>query len=86
MPTSICQACAKLMRNKSDFPRGNFSSDYCAECVDDKGHLKSRQVIRENMIRFRIMNHHISEEEAVEIVDNLMQTLPAWVGRKTPVA
>nr|MBN2278827.1 hypothetical protein [candidate division Zixibacteria bacterium] len=85
MPTSICQACARLMRSKNDYPRGNFSSEFCSECVDERGHLKPRKIIRENMIRFRIEHHNISEEEAIEIVDNLMPALPAWMGQKATV-
>ncbi|PKK84226.1 MAG: hypothetical protein CVT49_04465 [candidate division Zixibacteria bacterium HGW-Zixibacteria-1] len=78
MPTSICKACARLMKEKTDFPRGNFDSDYCADCVDNKGNLKPREIIRVNMIRYRVNNTGISQEEAAEIVDNLMRSLPAW--------
>ncbi|MEW5923646.1 MAG: zinc ribbon domain-containing protein [Candidatus Zixiibacteriota bacterium] len=78
MPTSICKACARLMKEKTDFPRGNFDSDYCVDCVDSKGNLKPREIIRVNMIRYRVNNTGISQEEAAEIVDNLMRSLPAW--------
>ncbi|RKX28689.1 MAG: hypothetical protein DRP46_08280 [Candidatus Zixiibacteriota bacterium] len=84
MPTSICKACARLMKEKEDFPRGNFDSDYCASCVDHKGNLKPRDIIRVNMIRYRVNNTGVSEEEAAEIVDNLMRSLPAWNKPKTP--
>lgn len=78
MQTSTCQACGRIMREKSDFPRGNFSSDYCSNCVDHKGMLKPREIIRVNMIRCRVNEKGMDQEEAVEIVDNLMPSLPAW--------
>lgn len=78
MPTATCRACGKPMKNKSDFPRGNFSSEYCADCVDARGVLMPRDAIRQNMIRFQMKHNGLSEEEAIEIVDNLMQSLPAW--------
>jgi hypothetical protein len=66
------------MRDKSDFPRGNFSSEFCADCVDEKGCLKSRSIIRENMIKERVEKRGLSMEEAAESVDNLMKYLPMW--------
>ncbi len=68
------------MREKSDFPRGNFSSYYCSDCVDKTGRLRPRAVIRENMIRCRVKNNGLTQEEAAEAVDNLMKRLPAWSG------
>jgi len=81
MTTATCQACVRIMREKSDFPRGNFSSLYCADCVDEKGNLKPREVIRKNMINYRMKNNGLSEEEATEVVDNLMRSLAVWNGK-----
>jgi len=81
MRTATCQTCARVMREKSDFPRGNFSSEYCSECVDPRGLLKSREEIRIQMIRYRMTRNGMSEEEAVEQVDNIMRRLPAWAKR-----
>lgn len=78
MPTSICQACGRLMRYRHDFPRGNYASHYCSTCVDHKGNLKPREIVRINMIRYRVNEHGMDQNEAAEIVDNLMPTLPAW--------
>jgi hypothetical protein len=78
MPVSTCQTCARPMREKTDFPRGNFSSGFCADCVDEKGRVKPKAVIRENMIQYRIRNNGLNEIEATEAVDNLMKRLPVW--------
>ncbi len=78
MPTPTCQTCARAMRDKSDFPRGNFSSVFCTDCVDEKGQVKSKSEIRQNMIRYRVEKTGLTLEEATEAVDNLMQRLPAW--------
>ena len=78
MATATCRACGREMRLKTDYPRGNFSSEYCCDCVDGCGRLKPREIIRVNMIRRRVNYHRISEEEATEIVDNLMRRIPMW--------
>lgn len=78
MPTSTCQTCARPMRDKADFPRGNFSSAYCSDCVDARGILKSRDEIRAQMIQLRVSRQGMTEDEAVEQVDNLLRRLPAW--------
>jgi hypothetical protein len=74
------------MREKKDFPRGNFSSIYCADCVDARGVLKRREIIRVNMIRRRIRSHGLNLEEAAELVDNLMKSMPLWNGKGAPVS
>jgi len=86
MPTAICQACARVMRDKADFPRGNFSSDFCVDCVDECGRLKPRDVIRNDMIKYRTTCNGLSEEEAIEAVDHLMERLPVWRPRKQRVS
>ena len=85
MSTATCQACVKIMREKSDYPRGNFSSIYCADCVDEKGNLKPREIVRQNMIDYRMKHNGLSEEEATEMVDNLMKRLAVWKGSKARV-
>lgn len=71
------------MRDKADFPRGNYSSEYCADCVDARGILKSREQIRAQMIQLRIQRNGMTEDEATEQVDNLLRRLPAWNRQKT---
>ncbi len=78
MPTATCQTCARPMRDKADFPRGNFSSEYCTDCLDARGILKSREQIRAQMIQLRITRNGMTEDEAAEQVDNLLRRLPAW--------
>ncbi|MFH2036145.1 MAG: zinc ribbon domain-containing protein [Candidatus Zixiibacteriota bacterium] len=78
MPTPICQACGCKMRTRSDYPRGNFSSEFCVKCLDPKGNIKSKEIIRINMIRCRVNELGMDQEEAVEVVDNLMKSLPFW--------
>jgi len=73
------------MRDKCDFPRGNFSSEFCSECVNEKGLVKPKAEIRQNMIRYRVEKNGLSVEEATEAVDNLMQRLPAWINAKAAV-
>lgn len=85
MPTSTCQTCARAMRDKSDFPRGNFSSLFCADCVDEKGQVRPKSEIRQHMIRYRVEKTGLTLEEATEAVDNLMQRLPAWKATKVTV-
>ncbi len=85
MATATCQACVRIMREKSDYPRGNFSSIFCADCVDEKGNLKPREAIRKNMIDYRVKFNGMSEEEATEMVDNLMKRLAVWNGNKARV-
>ena len=85
MATATCQACVRIMREKSDFPRGNFSSNYCVDCVDEKGNLKPREVIRQNMIDYRVKFSGMSEKEATEAVDNLMKRLAVWNDSKARV-
>jgi hypothetical protein len=85
MVAKSCQACGKVMSRRTDFPRGNFSSRYCADCVDASGQLKPKEIIRANLIRIRVRTQKIDPDEAREIIDNLMQTLPAWRRQKTSV-
>ncbi len=82
MPVSTCKTCGRVMREMKDYPRGNFSSDFCCECVDEKGILRPKKVIRQNMIRYRVKSSGLTEEEAIESVDNLMSHLPAWRERQ----
>jgi hypothetical protein len=85
MATSTCQSCTRIMREKSDYPRGNFSSIYCTDCVDEKGNLKPQEVVRQNMINYRIKHNGLSEEEATESVNNLMKHLAVWNGARAQV-
>jgi len=86
MPTPICQACGCKMRNKADFPRGNYASEFCVKCLDPKGNIKPFEIIRINMIRCRVNELGIAQDEAAQIVDNLMKSLPFWRNKKIGVA
>jgi hypothetical protein len=78
MPAVTCWACGRLMNDKKDFPRGNFSSDFCSECVDKKGRLKPMEEIRRNLIDQKVKTCGLSVEEASELVDNILRQLPTW--------
>jgi hypothetical protein len=82
MPVATCQTCARVMRDKNDFPRGNFSSEFCVNCVDEKGMIKPKDIIREDMIHHRIKHSGLDEDEARELVENLLERLPAWRAKR----
>ncbi len=78
MPNRNCESCGKVMKNKADFPRGNYSSRFCADCVDERGNLKTLNEIRENLIEYYINKKKYFEDEAVELVDNRLKNIPLW--------
>lgn len=80
MEKSTCQACVRIMKEESDFPSRNFSSAYCVDCVDEKGNLKSKEAVRQNMINYRMKYNGMTEERATEVVDDLMPRIPTWKG------
>ena len=82
MTTATCLACHRVMRDISDFPRGNYSSDFCADCVDESGHLRPYNAIRQIMIDRRLKSGGLDLSEATELVDNLLITIPLWNSKK----
>ena len=83
MSARNCESCGKLMRDNSDFPRGNFSSNYCSSCVDAGGRLLPRELIRVNMIRMRVNSKRMDESEAAELVDGTREAVE-WIRSLLP--
>jgi hypothetical protein len=58
---------------------GNDESNvYCVHCTDSSGKLKSKEEVREGMIKFFMNRKKKSREDAEKFVDDYMSQMPAW--------
>ncbi len=74
----VCQSCGMPMETPEMHGGGIERNPYCVYCTDAQGHLKSRQQVREGMIRFYMDAMGKSRAEAEHVVDVTMADLPAW--------
>ena len=74
----VCQSCGMPMKVAKDHGGKDTNNPYCVYCTDEAGKLKSRQEVREGMIRFYMSQMAKSREEAEKSVDEHMKNLPAW--------
>ncbi len=88
----ICESCGMPMDDPSDFGGGKTDNKYCIHCCDEAGTLKSREEVRSGMIQFLMSpdgeeqfgEKVESQEEASVIVDEIMDTMPAWGAKSEP--
>lgn len=73
-----CDSCGMPMREAEDHGGGDWDNPYCVHCTDETGKLKSRQQVREGMVRLYMSRMGKPKEEAAEFVDRQMKKLPAW--------
>ena len=68
----------KNMRELDEHGGGDWNNPYCAQCTDKNGKLKSRQQVRENLIKLYMSRMELPREEVEKMVDYWMKKLPAW--------
>ncbi len=73
-----CESCGMPMMHHE--VRGGKIKDnkYCVHCTDDKGKLKDREEVREDMIRHYMKSLAKTREDAEKHVDEHMNEMPAW--------
>jgi hypothetical protein len=55
------------------------AEDYCVNCTDDKGNLKSHEEIKEGMVYwFKMWQPNLTEEKANVRAEHYMKSMPAW--------
>ncbi len=73
----VCESCGMPMKEAKEHGGDNISIPYWVYCTDVAGKLKSRQEVREGMIRFYMSQIGKPREEAEKFVDEQMKNLPA---------
>ena len=76
-----CISCGMPM--KSSKLRAAGKNDWCVYCGDEKGKLKDKKGIREQIIAYFMRTEKKSRFMAERCVDRHMKTLPAWNRKST---
>lgn len=74
-----CQSCTAPLDN----PAFKGSSDvYCKYCIDEKGNLKPREVVKQGIIQwFRGWHPNVTDEQLSDRAEHFMKAMPAWVDK-----
>ncbi|RMF90796.1 MAG: hypothetical protein D6733_02860 [Methanobacteriota archaeon] len=78
MTVKTCQSCGMPMESPAHHACGDEKSPYCVHCTTPNGVLKSREQIREQLIRFHMESLGMTREEAEEKTDEHMAKMPEW--------
>jgi Putative zinc ribbon domain len=71
----FCHSCAAPLN--SDF-KGK-AENYCKYCADEKGQLKSRQEVQQNIAWWlKTWQPHIDDAKATARAADYMKAMPAW--------
>ncbi|MFV2041456.1 MAG: zinc ribbon domain-containing protein [Candidatus Hydrothermarchaeales archaeon] len=73
-----CRSCGMPMEEASQHACGEVESLYCTYCTTPNGVLKSREQIREQLVRFHMESLGMTREEAEAKTDSHMKSLPEW--------
>jgi uncharacterized Zn finger protein (UPF0148 family) len=74
-----CRACGIPLEEASKHSCGDVESPYCSVCTTPHGILKSKDQIREQLIRFHIESLGMTREESQKKTDEHMKNLPEWL-------
>ncbi len=66
------------MQDPSQHSCGDVESPYCVYCTTPHGILKSKEQVREQLIRFHMESLGMTRKEAEKKTDKHMKTLPLW--------
>ena len=80
MVLKFCQSCGNTMMKPSDFGGGNMANPYCSFCTDSSGNLKSKEEVKNALMRF-FLKQEVCKEEAERKALELMHSAPAWRGK-----
>ncbi|MFO7895961.1 MAG: glutamate mutase L [Candidatus Cloacimonadales bacterium] len=81
-PIKLCRSCGKVMKNARDFSQQNIESEFCQDCTDEFGYLKSySKIIRQTQDKL-IGQMGISQPEAEAIALANVKEIPHWARRK----
>ena len=75
MEMKYCQSCVIPLTPETS----GVSSEYCNNCTDLTGNLKSKEMIKEGLAQFLMMvdpciSHSVAEKRA----EHYMNAMPAW--------
>jgi len=76
--SKVCESCGMPMKKAEEHGGGDVENLYCVYCTDKTGKLKSRQKVREGMIRFYMSQMGKTKKDAEKFVDEQMKKFPAW--------
>ena len=72
----FCHSCAAPL-NVPDFK--GPADNYCVNCTDAKGILKTRQEVKYGLAEWlKMWQPDLSQEKALMRADNYMNAMPAW--------
>ena len=72
--TKFCESCSAPL---SEFT--GPSDKYCKYCTDEKGNLKARNEIQQQIAMwFKSWQGEISENQAMTRANSYMKSMPAW--------
>lgn len=73
-----CKSCGKLMTRPEDFSGGDPNSQYCSNCTNADGSLKSLDEIILNIANQLIMSQGIDREAATKAARSILSVQPGW--------
>ena len=73
-----CRSCGKMMGKPEDFSGGNVDSQYCANCTNADGSLKSLDEITLNIANQLITSQGIDREAATKAARSILSVQPEW--------
>ncbi len=73
-----CRSCGKMMTKPEDFSRGDINSQYCSNCTNADGSLKSLDEITLHIANQLIMSQGIDREAATKAARSILSVQPEW--------
>ena len=73
-----CISCGMPLREKSDYPLGDTSKDYCTYCARPDGSMKSYEEAKEGMTGFIMKTQGFDKKAAEKAAVEMMKKNPAW--------
>ncbi len=73
-----CISCGMPLREKSDYPLGDTSKNYCLYCAREDGSLKSYDEAKESMTGFIMKTQGFDKTAAEKAAVEMMKKNPAW--------
>lgn len=73
-----CNSCGMPLRTRDDCGGGLEENQYCKNCCDASGTLKSYDEVLQGMKGFVAKNMGMSETEALQVAKENLAKMPAW--------
>ena len=73
-----CKSCGKMMTKPEDFSGGDINSQYCSNCTNADGSLKSLDEITLHIANQLIMSQGIDREAATKAARSILSVQPEW--------